>query len=264
MSTTRPGTQRPPSRANVSQTSARRFARRQWRRRLRRARPAIVLAVLLVAAGFVVWAVWFSALFDVRTVTVTGLPKDSPLAASDIRAAAEVQLGRPLARVDLDAARAGVLTLPALKSATVSRAWPHDVLIEVTERKPVAAWRDGPVLRLVDADTVVFRTVTRLPAGLVAIRVEPKAGQRTQPTLRSTVAVLTGLPKDLRAQVTGVSAQSPDTVRLSLRSGAAVMWGSAEQPAQKAKVLAALLKQRPERAVRLYDVSVPAYPTTRS
>jgi cell division protein FtsQ len=248
----------------VSQTSARRFARRQWRRRLRRARPLLVLVALVVVAGFAVWAVWFSSLFDVRTVTVTGLPSGSPLTTADIRSAARVPMREPLARVDLDAAAAGVRKLPAVEAATVSRAWPHDVLIEVTERKPVAAWRSGGSYQLVDADSVAFRTVTSPPVGLVPITIQPKARQRTEPTLRSAVDVLTSLPAGLKGQVAGVSAQSPDTVRLALRSGATVVWGSAEQSAQKAKVLAALLKQRPEREIKIYDVSVPTYPTTRS
>lgn len=250
--------------AAVSQTSARRFARRQWRRRLRRARPVLVLAALVVLAGFAIWAVWFSSLFDVRSVTVTGLPKGSPLTAADVRSAARVPMKEPLARVDLDAAAAGVRKLPAVESATVSRAWPHDVLVEVTERKPVAAWRSGGAYRLVDADSVAFRTVSSPPAGLVPITIQPKARQKTEPTLRSAVDVLTSLPAGLRGQVVSVSAQSPDTVRLALRSGATVVWGSAEQSAQKAKVLTALQKQRPAREVRIYDVSVPTYPTTRS
>lgn len=248
----------------VSQTSARRFARRQWRRRLRRARPVLVLVALVAVAGFAVWAVWFSSLFDVRSVTVTGLPKGSPLTAADVRSAAKVPMAEPLARVDLDAAAAGVRKLPAVKSVTVSRAWPHDVLVEVTERKPVAVWRSGGENHLVDADSVAFRTVPQAPAGLVPITVQPRDGQQEQPTLRSAVDVLTSLPAGLRGQVTAVSARSPDTVRLSLSRGATVVWGSAEQSAQKAKVLAVLLKQRPERAVRIYDVSVPTYPTTRS
>ncbi|GAB3428100.1 cell division protein FtsQ/DivIB [Flindersiella endophytica] len=224
----------------------------------------LVLVALVVIAAFAVWAVWFSSLFDVRTVTVTGLPKGSPLTVADVRTAARVPMSEPLARVDLDAAAAGVRKLPAVKSATVSRAWPHDVLVEVTERKPVAAWRSGGSYQLVDADSVAFRTVSSPPAGLVPITVQPKPRQKTEPTLRSAVDVLTALPAGLRGQVASISAQSPDTVRLSLSSGATVVWGSAEQSAQKAKVLTALLKQRPERGIRIYDVSVPTYPTTRS
>jgi cell division protein FtsQ len=231
---------------------------------LRRARPVLVLAVLVIVAGFSVWAVWFSSLFDVRTVTVTGLPNGSPLTAADIRAAAKVPMNEPLARIDLDLAATGVRKLPAVKSATVSRAWPHDVLVEVTERKPVAAWSTGGAYRLVDADSVAFRTVPQAPAGLVPITIQPKQGQQTQATLGSAVEVLTALPAGLRGQVASVSAQSPDTVRLLLRGGATVVWGSAEQSTQKAKVLAVLQKQRPEREIRIYDVSVPTYPTTRS
>jgi cell division protein FtsQ len=50
-----------------------------------------------------------------------------------------------------------------------------------------------------------------------------------------------------------VEAASPDDISLVLSRGRTVVWGSAEQSARKARVLALLLRRHATR----YDVSVP-------
>lgn len=260
------GPRKPPARPTVSRTSARRFARRQWRRRLRRARPTLLAAGLLLAAGFGVWAVWFSTLLDVRSVDVRGLPEKSPLTADDIRSAAGIEPGSPLVRVDLDAVRSDVLDeLPALKDATAHRAWPHEVVVEVTERTPVAVVqaRAGGKLRLVDANGFPFRTVARRPVDRLLIEAE-SGHPLDEATRKSAVRVGLALPEELRNSVASVSAGSPDSVRLHLLAGAEVMWGSAERSDVKATVLRALRKQRSPDEVEVYDVSVPSYPTVQA
>ena len=54
-------------------------------------------------------------------------------------------------------------------------------------------------------------------------------------------------------------AAADDRIRLELAGGRTVMWGSAEDSAEKAEVLAVLLG----RDARQIDVSVPGRPTTR-
>ena len=56
-----------------------------------------------------------------------------------------------------------------------------------------------------------------------------------------------------------VVARSRDDVVLSLRGGALVQWGSAEQAEAKIAVLTALLPLK----ASYYDVSAPDLPTTR-
>ena len=53
---------------------------------------------------------------------------------------------------------------------------------------------------------------------------------------------------------------SVDQITLRLRDGREVLWGSADQSAEKAEVLAGLLAARPKASG--YDVSVPGMPTT--
>ena len=53
--------------------------------------------------------------------------------------------------VDLDAIRRRVEAIPAVKSADVSRAWPHRVHVAVTARVPIAVVNRGDGLRALDA-----------------------------------------------------------------------------------------------------------------
>ena len=71
--------------------------------------------------------------------------------------------------------------------------------------------------------------------------------------------VMHSLPAAVRAQVTAVSATSPDAVTLRLGgTNTTVVWGSAEQSALKALTLETAMKARPPASVSLYDVSSPS------
>ena len=77
--------------------------------------------------------------------------------------------------------------------------------------------------------------------------------------VRAVIDVIDALPASVRSQVTHVAASSRDDVRLSLSSGAVVVWGGPERAGDKAAALAALIS----RPAKVYDVSVPDTPTTR-
>jgi cell division protein FtsQ len=67
------------------------------------------------------------------------------------------------------------------------------------------------------------------------------------------------LPGKLAKKVDYVEVHSVDRISLVLRSGRKVTWGSADDSANKARVLAVLLDQR----ARSYDVSVAGQPIIR-
>ena len=89
-------------------------------------------------AGFLVtvaWAVGWSPLLSVSQVQVVG---NQTVSAADIRAAAGVALGTPLVRVNSDAVSARVGALAAIKSVEVRHGWPGTLILDVTERTPIA------------------------------------------------------------------------------------------------------------------------------
>lgn len=236
----------------VTARSRRRFARRQWARRwlLWRYVLVAVLAVLLVVGG--VWLVFFSSVLAVKRVEVEG---NRTLGAADVREAAAVPTGDPLARLDLDAIRARVEALAVVRSAEVTRVWPDGVLVSVEERVAIAVVDIGGRLRGMDAEGVVFRDYARAPADLPRVETSAETGGEA---LREAAEVVAALPSDIAGLVDHLTVESVDRIELVLRDGRTVMWGSAEESEQKAEVLARLL----ELPGRHFDVSVPSNPTT--
>jgi cell division protein FtsQ len=229
------------------------FARRRWSQRLRRLRPFLYAALVLGLVSAGVWLVFFSSVVTVREISVSG---NQTLSSYRVAAVAKAPMGRQLARVDLAAIQARVETLPAVKSASVSRSWPHTIAISITERTPVAVVDRGAGLQAVDSEGVLFGRYTTRPDDLPLVHTNPDV---KADALAEAARVVTSLRSDIAAKVDLVEVETIDRIRLELSSGRTVMWGSAEDSAEKAAVLAVLLEQKAEEI----DVSVPGRPTTR-
>jgi cell division protein FtsQ len=230
----------------------RRFARRQWARRWLTWKYVVGTAVVLALLIGTVWAVWFSSLLAVQGVQVTGA---STLGPAEIRRVAAVPEGEPLASVDLRQIQARVEALAAVRSAEVTREWPHELRITVEEREAVAVVEIGGRLRGMDSAGVVFRDYRQAPADLP--RVQTTTDTRSD-ALGEAARVVAALPADLAAKVDHVEVETVDQISLVLGDGRTVVWGSADRSDEKAQVLAALLPHRHQE----YDVTVPGQPTT--
>lgn len=248
----RPDTARIPAVEETTIRSRRRFARRQWARRWLAWKPVVAVLLLLASVVGAIWTAFFSSVLAVEGVSVDGTELLTP---SQVRAAAAVPTGDPLARVDLDRVRSRVEALAAVKSADVTRTWPHEVLITVEERVAVAVVEIGGRIRGMDDSGVVFVDYQKAPTGLPHVR---SSTDTRADALQEAARVIAALPSELDAQVDHVAVETVDQISLVLRDGRTVVWGSAEQSEEKARVLAALL----ERPAQTYDVSVPGQPTT--
>lgn len=231
------------------------FRRARLRTRWRRVRPWLVglLVLALVAGG--IWLVWFSRYMLVSGAEVTGVRE---LARERVVRVARVPTGVQLARVDLGAIEARVESIPAVKDADVSRAWPDTVAVEVTERTPIAAVeRPGSArLQAVDSEGVLFLEYDERPKDLPLIRTAPDVRSEA---LAEAASVIAALRQDVADRVGSLDVESVDRIVLRLRDDRLVLWGSAERSADKAEVLAVLL----ERKADYIDVSVPGRPVTR-
>lgn len=236
----------------------RRFARRQRARRWLRWRPIALLLTLLLLAGLALYAVYFSPWLRVDGVEVRGADR---LSSEEIEAVADVPIDDPLALVDLDRIEYRVGALAAVREASASRRWPHGVRIEVEERQPVAVVRVGSRLRGLDAEGVSFGSFRRVPDHLPEVRSQVSDDDETgTDALREAAAVAGSLDSGLLEIVDHLEVVTRDQITLRLHDGSQVRWGSAEESAQKARVLQDLLEAEPDAPV--YDVSVPGSPTT--
>lgn len=226
---------------------------RRWHRARAHLRLLLVgqlVVVLAVGAG---WLLLFSSVFTTEQVTVSGVTRISPV---QVRHRARVPIGKQLARLDLAAIQARVENISGVEFAAVSRSWPHTVHIAVTERTPVAVVDRGTRLQQVDASGVLFGAVAHQPAGLPLIKAAPSIGA---PALSEAAEVAASLPRPLARKVSYLQLRSPNDIVLLLRDGRTVVWGSAIDSDQKARVAVVFLRHK----VQVVDVSVPGRPTTR-
>lgn len=228
--------------------SVRRFMRRARRRRLRAALPWMSLGTLLLLVLFAAWMIYGTAVFGVRQVRVVGVEL---LTAEQVRRAAAVPTGTPLARVDLAAVQHRVAELAPAERVAVSRDWPSTLLIEVVERTGVATVPQRGRYVVVDAAGVVFRSLPDRPAGLPLLRVDTPG--RTDAETRAGLVTLAALTPELRALLSEVVVQGPAGIRLRLVDGRTVVWGDETRAETKARVATALL----DKEGKVIDVSAP-------
>ncbi len=135
------------------------------------------------------YVVGFTGVLGVRQVTVTGV---RALSADQVRAAAGVPDGQPLARVDTGAVADHVRALPGVERVAVARSWPGTLRITITERHGVAVvkragpagwstrtgssssgWPPGPKLPLLDLTDVGPNDAATATAALAAVTALP-------------------------------------------------------------------------------------------
>jgi len=225
--------------------------RTQRQRRRRLIRWGVIAGIVLVL-GFLVWLVTLSPVFRVHDVTVLG---NELVSADDIRFAAMVVPDSRMITVDLDGIEARVVELPAVRGVEVSRDLPDTVVIDVTERTVIFQRVESGTFQWVDEHGVIFSTSNEPVEGVLQA---VTAGKDSR-VLKDVAEVVSHIPSELLPQVERVQAKAVDRITLEMEEGDLVVWGSAEQSALKADVLAALLSVD----AKLYDVSAPSHPTTK-
>lgn len=211
----------------------------------------LVLAGVATVVALGINILWFSNVFDVRTVKILGTKLTT---TAQVRAAAGIELGQPVARVDVDAVAERIRQIRVVESVDVRRGLPHSIVIDVHERVPIAATTaaDG-AWWLVDRHGVIFRKVPQMPVGLTEV-------QGSTELFRGVGArMAAAMPDWLRGRVRTVQVYAEEDIRLTMRNGKSVRWGGEGQAARKAEVLFVLLRI----PAKEYDVSAPNAPATR-
>ncbi|MGY1827809.1 MULTISPECIES: cell division protein FtsQ/DivIB [unclassified Blastococcus] len=210
--------------------------RRPPRRRSRHRRVLQAAAALTVVAG-ISWLLWLGPWLAVRTVQVDGTATLTPDGVLEV---AQVPEGVPLLRVDLGAVEQRVARLPQVRDVQAARGWPDRIVITVAERVPVAVVGPPGRRSLVDAEGILFDTVTgSAPRGVVPLTVDDPAPD--DPATLAGLAAIRALPGPLREDVVEVAAPGPQSITLTMADGTEVVWGGAEESATKGEVLVALL-----------------------
>ena len=217
--------------------------------------------LILTTAGVVVvgvvlaWLVFFSSVFGVRTIKVSGLHVLSP---AQVITAAGISHGSPLIRLDTGSVERRVEALPDVASASVNTSFPSTVTITVVERVPVGVLKSSNGFVLVDRTGDQYRTVAARPVGLPLFVVPPGTSAKNTGGAVATVAVALGA--QLRGEISSIQALDSQSITLLMSNGTVVAWGSATQNGLKAQVLGVLLRRHGQHQI---DVTNPSAPFTR-
>ena len=211
----------------------------------------IVSVGVVTVLALIINLVWFSSVFDVRTVKVLGTKRTT---IAQVRAAAGIEIGQPVARVDVAAVSERIRQIRVVESVDVRRGLPHAIVIDVHEREPIAATTaaDG-TWWLVDRHGVIFRKVATPPAELTEVQAYTELFRGVGARMAA------GMPDWLRERVATVTVYAEEDIRLRMKNGKEVRWGGESQPQRKAEVLYVLLRI----PARQYDVSAPNAPATK-
>ncbi|WP_127475454.1 FtsQ-type POTRA domain-containing protein [Microbacterium sulfonylureivorans] len=236
------------ARRKALRAEVRRFTARQRRRRA----VWIGIGAALVLLALVTLGAAYSPLFAVQTITIVGARQ---LDATQVRAALDDQLGTPIPLVDESAVKAALVTFPLVESYTLEARPPHELVVRLVERTPIGLIETRAGFTLVDAAGVALSTSATATAGVPVLDIR---GGVSSDAFAAAGQVMHSLPAAIRTQVTAVSASTPDDVTLVLGgTNTRVVWGSAEQSADKALTLQRAMVNRPPASVSVYDVSSP-------
>lgn len=225
--------------------------RRSHRRRWPFVLAGTFLALVLAAAGYLLW---FTPVLGVRSVVITGA---SGGLVDEIRGALSIADGTPLIRIDTGAAAQRVEQVPQVAQADVTRVWPNTVDVVVQPRTPVAVTSANGRLWLLDSTGKPYQQVAKPPPGLVTVLLATPGSD--DPATRAALVVVDSMTADFRTEVDSVRADSPYQITVSLSDGRAVIWGGSDDGARKMQILPGLLTQ----PGRLFDISDPSMVTVR-
>ena len=206
---------------------ARRIAVHRAKGRKRLIWVAIAAAILLVLVGAV--AVLASSLFDVRTIEVQGAVYTDPQQLSTI---VDGLKGDAILLVDTRSVERQLESIAWVESARVSTQFPHQVFIDIRERKPIAtfAGSDGKY-RVIDRDGRVLDVVDGIPIDYMLVtgaNPDVERGQFAGRPFASAAQLAIALPSEIRAltESIGVDATAGD-LTLQLRPKIEVQLGPA-------------------------------------
>ncbi|MEU4211465.1 FtsQ-type POTRA domain-containing protein [Streptomyces sp. NPDC026206] len=218
------------------------------------------MTAALLGAG-VWWALYGSGWLRVTRVDVSG---NTVLTPDEVREAAEVPLGAPLASVDTDAIAERLRNrLQRIEAVDVERSWPRGIGLKVTERQPKALLEKGGKFIEIDGNGVRFATVDQPVQGVPRLVVEPDGSPShrrfgTEQLEREAVRVAAALPAPVRGDTRAIRVRSYDSITVELTGNRTIIWGSGERSDAKARTLTALLKAAG--GAKRYNVSAPAAP----
>ena len=217
----------------------------------RHIRRRIFFGIILIAAisTTLIYIGWYSNLLIVKKIDIRGAQEVPVQLISDT---AQVSLSTQLLRIPTNSVVDRLKSIPQIGRAEVRRGWPSTLVIEVTERKPVAITDVAGVKYLVDETGIAY-----LPAP--AETSFPFISGPDDASRASSYVVWQSFPDWLKAEVASTNADNPSSMWLIMTNGRKVLWGNVDKAQEKSAVLKVLRRM----AGSTYDVSTPEVPVVK-
>jgi cell division septal protein FtsQ len=208
-----PGTQPAPGTGSASnggidpRIRARRIANRRAEGRRRLIWASIASGVLLLAIAAI--AVVASPIFDVTDVQVQGAVYTD---ADVLQQVVDSLKGEPVLLVDTQAAQRTLEGVPWVERARVTTDFPHTVVIDLRERKPVATFQGGDQqFRVIDQQGRVLDVLKGQPIGYPLItgnNPDTERGQFAGGPYGSAGVLVVSLPPEIRRVTKSIGVDS--------------------------------------------------------
>jgi cell division protein FtsQ len=243
-------------------------------RPLTRRRSLLGFAVLL-ALGIGTLFLSRSSIVHARSIEVSG---NARLSRGDVVARAGVSRATNVVWLDESSVERHLEADPWIAEADVRVTFPATIRIDLVERVPVAIASDGIARTLVAADGTPLGPPART-RGLPRIELPVTSVVDARPPLGGAAPVLAGprpspsgaataigaMRPQVRASIVSVGVGADGTLDLRLEGGVTVRFGSAADPAAKARTLARILAWAEASGAEIahVDVAAPLAPAVR-
>ncbi len=226
--------------------------------------PRLPLAVAgLVAVGGLLFGAWLwvrdSSLVGVDQVTIGGVAgADAPAIRSALRSAAR---NMTTLDVKMNQLQTAVAPFPEVKRLHVRTVFPHRIVIDVVEQRPVAVVQVGGREVPVAADGTLLRSVAvtaTLPT--IPLSVPPVGSRLAEGGAADAVAVLAAAPYQLLARISQATTVAGRGLVAQLRGGPSVYFGDTTHLAAKWLAVTEVLADPGSAGAAYIDVTDPARP----
>lgn len=219
----------------------------------------VAATVVALMVGVVALA-QFSGWLAVKDIRVQG----AQLAAEPVLQEKLAGLkGTPLTQITESDVSGLLGEVSSVQNIRIAAEPPSTLVVDVTERRPVAVLQVDNTFTLIDRNGVPLKNVASQEEAKLPLIDGGKSAAQSE-VFSTITSVLQSLPDELLNQLAKASAKSSSSVELTLNNGIVIRWGSSEDNALKAAIVGVLLKQpAQDPPVTQIDVSVPQSPVTR-
>ena len=214
--------------------------RAEGRRRLR----WVAIGLAAVAIPVATLAVLASPLFDVSEVSVQGATYTDPALIATI---IDDISGDPVLLVDTMELEERLRADPWVESVKVETDFPHRVIIDIRERKPIAAFQGGDGrFRIIDFEGRVLDVIDGIPIDYMLItgdHPDTTRGQFASAPYSATAQLVLGLPSEIRSITESVGLNAATgALALQFTGGTLVQLGDASNMDEKLARLLSLVR----------------------